>query len=259
MFSGEKRQQVSTGKTNLLRRLRAVFRQSPPIAPDRPFYVIGDVHGRFDLLGQLLKQLESGHEVVLAGDYVDRGDSSAAVLRFLADQPQMTCLMGNHEAMMLEFLDDPVANAPFWFRHGGLETLRSFSIANPEADLSRDGLIGLRDQLAAAMGTELITWLRNLPLWYRNGNVAVVHAGADPSRPIENQLPHHLLWGHSDFHRKPRRDGIWVVHGHTIVPAPSVRHGRVAIDTGAYASDRLSAALLRAGSLSFETTQPSAP
>lgn len=225
----------------------------PPVAPETPFCVAGDVHGEFDLLQRLLEQLDPGLPVVLTGDYIDRGGNSAPVLRFLAERPQYTCLMGNHEAMLLKFLDDPCSGAAAWLRHGGLRTLSSFEIRAPEADLSRAGLTDLRGRLEDAMGGELIGWLRGLPLWHRNGNVAVVHAGADPAQPVEGQSPRHLLWGHPDFTRKRRADGIWVVHGHTIVPKPEARHGRISVDTGAYATGCLSAAVITQGSVEFET------
>jgi len=211
------------------------------------------VHGQFELLQALLEQLDPGLPVVFAGDYIDRGGNSASVLRFLAERDQYTCLMGNHEAMLLDFLDDPCSGAAAWLRHGGLQTLSSFEISAPEADLSRAGLMELRGRLAEAMGDGLIGWLRALPLWHRNGNVAVVHAGADPAQPVEGQVPRHLLWGHPDFTRKRRADAVWVVHGHTIVLRPEARQGRISIDTGAYASGCLSAAVIAQGAVEFKT------
>src|SRR5687768_15675894 len=81
-----------------------------PVAPTEPLAVIGDVHGCDRLLARLLDRLETEapwHRVVLVGDTVDRGEDSAGVLRRLARQPDVVTLMGNHETMMLEFVDEP--------------------------------------------------------------------------------------------------------------------------------------------------------
>ena len=57
--------------------------------------------------------------LVFVGDLIDRGPHSAGVLRRLlnlcqAEPDRITCLMGNHERMMLDFLDAPAARARCW-------------------------------------------------------------------------------------------------------------------------------------------------
>ena len=224
-----------------------------PLAPVAPFYAIGDIHGRADLLYRLLDRLDPALPVLCVGDYVDRGEHSAEVLRFLRDTPAITCLKGNHEVMLLAFLDAPETGAN-WLRNGGLQTLASFAIAGLSESSKGAPLVQARTALRAAMGEELIDWLRNLPLCWQSGNVAVVHAGADPATPIATQREDFLLWGHPDFTRTPRADGVWVVHGHTIVDTPSASDGRIAIDTGAFATNRLTAARIAAGEVSFIST-----
>jgi serine/threonine protein phosphatase 1 len=83
-----------------------------------------------------------------------------------------------------------------------------------------------RDQLVAAMGQPMLEWLRSLPSIWRSGNVAVVHAGADPFVTMEKQTPAILHWGHPDFYNRRRNDGVWVLHGHTIVDVPEIENGR---------------------------------
>ncbi len=145
---------------------------------------------------------------------------------------------------MLAFLDDPVVHGPRWLRHGGLQTLASFGVGmvTPRPDEAR--IIAARDALARALGPELLAWLRALPTRFVSGNVAVVHAGADPARAIADQDDDVLIWGHPDFASRTRDDGVWVVHGHTITETVTPVSGRIAVDTGAYASGRLSAALI---------------
>lgn len=226
--------------------------------PDTPFYTIGDIHGCIGLLDNLLGRIDGEHPIVCVGDYVDRGTHSAQVLRRVcqleSDKPdRFTCLLGNHEKMLLGFLEDPIGNAA-WLRHGGLQTLDSFGVARVSEKSPEDELTATRDSLARAMGDELIDWLGARPLLFESGNVAVVHAAADPRVTMKDQNPRSLLWGHSGFQKRPRRDGVWVVHGHTIVDQPIMRNGVISIDTGAYATGRLSAALVRNGTVGFITT-----
>ena len=129
-----------------------------PITPDRPFVAVGDIHGRLDLLEALLVMLESEAPklpLVFLGDYVDRGPDSAGVLRKLMTLEQdgareVVCLMGNHEAMMLEFLDMPGAKWPLWTRNGGSATLRSFGL-DPDSGSPAETRDRLRDRAGLAL------------------------------------------------------------------------------------------------------------
>lgn len=238
---------------NLLRRLWP-GRTAPafdPIAVDCACFVIGDIHGCADLLELLLDRAPAGAELICLGDYVDRGDDSAGVLRLLSARPDITCLLGNHEAMMLDFLDQPDPRTARWLRYGGLQTLASFGVKGGVETQDQTLLTRLRDDLASAMGDDLIAWVRALPLHLQRGNVAIVHAAADPAVPLEAQDDKTLIWGHPDFGRIARRDGQWVVHGHTIVNVPEQRGGVISIDTGAYATGRLTAAHLSDGACAF--------
>lgn len=231
---------------NFLRRLFS----SGPVAQfadpyvESPCFVIGDIHGCLGHLERLLDAAPVGAEVVCLGDYVDRGDNSAGVLRLLAQRPDITCLMGNHEAMMLKFIDDPTGSASRWLRYGGLQTLASFGVTGGVETKDEKLLTRLRDDLVDAMDDDLTQWMARLPVLEERGNVAILHAGADPAEPVADQSANTLIWGHPDFGKVPRQDGRWVLHGHTIVDAPTMRDGIISIDTGAYATGRLTAAHL---------------
>ncbi|HCR94032.1 MAG TPA: serine/threonine protein phosphatase, partial [Oceanicaulis sp.] len=109
-----------------------------PLRPELPFFAVGDLHGCDSLFRKLLSTLEdlahSEARLVLVGDYVDRGDDSAEVLRRLfrmqadAGEEMMICLKGNHDQMLLDFLDDPQGTGPRWLRYGGLQTLASYGL-----------------------------------------------------------------------------------------------------------------------------------
>ena len=214
--------------------------------------MIGDLHGCDRLLDKMLARLPDPDQMplVFVGDYIDRGENSKAVLERLFDLSrrhpgQVICLKGNHEDMALKFLDDPEERGPRWLRHGGLQTLASYGIGGITENSGGMELFEAASDLRQAMGAELVDWLGDLPLIWQSGNIAVTHAGADPALPLDRQDPRSLMWGHRDFARLPREDGQWVAHGHVILPKPLAVAGRIALDTGAYATGRLSAMIAR--------------
>ncbi|SDF50536.1 serine/threonine protein phosphatase 1 [Salipiger thiooxidans] len=232
--------------------------------PEEAFFAVGDIHGCDALLGRLLSKLEElAHptaKLVMVGDYIDRGEQSADVLRRLrrmqadAGPNLMICLRGNHDQMLLDFLEDPQSFGMRWFRHGGLQTLASYGLPGVAATASDSAWSDARDRLRDRMEDGLEDWLRGLPTSWQTGNVFVCHAGADPARPIDAQRSRSLIWGHPDFDTVPRTDGIWVVHGHTITERARPKDGRIPVDTGAYATGRLTAALLETGKVQFFST-----
>ena len=238
----------------------------PPLVPEGLTYVIGDVHGRADLLLDLLDRIVAEAEgwaappaLVFLGDYVDRGEESRATLDLLtavADWSEVApvFLMGNHERMLLDFLADPVGGAR-WLRVGGLQTLASYGVPAGEGLREPAALIGLRDRLAEAMGAHRAFVAATRPS-HLTGNLLCAHAGADPDLGVAAQPEEALLWGHPGFSGRARSDGIWTIHGHVMVPEPQILPGRIAIDTGAYCTDRLTAARIAPGEIGFLATGP---
>jgi len=210
---------------------------------DETVSIVGDIHGRADLLSRLLPRLEG--RPVFVGDYIDRGEGSAQVLDLVRGLPDAICLMGNHEAMCLDFLDDPETGG-LWLRNGGLQTLASYGVSGPQPGRGRE-MAEVAVELRQAMGDTLVAWLRNRPTSWRTGSLLATHAGAVPLVAPEDQLERHLLWGAPGFYETARKDGLWVAHGHVIVDEPAARDGRIAVDTGAFAAGRLSAAIVQAG------------
>jgi serine/threonine protein phosphatase 1 len=78
-----------------------------------------------------------------------------------------------------------------------------------------------------------------------------VHAGIRPNVPIERQDPVDLLWIRQEFLEWPHMHEAIVVHGHTPVPHPDVRHNRINIDTGAWRSGVLTCVVLEGTSIQF--------
>ena len=250
----------------MLSRLHAAFsrrfagKDDPTAAARIPdgltIYAVGDIHGELDLLRDLQQAIAEDHAcsgagsepiVVYVGDYIDRGEESSGVIDRLIGDPlpgfRQHCLMGNHEAAMLDFLREPTAGSP-WLDFGGLATLHSYGV-NPAADRqSANRLEGLRDDLAARLPPEHLAFLQGLELSVVYGDYAFVHAGIRPGRPLAEQEADDLLWIRSPFLETTRRHEKIIVHGHTIVPDIEMLPNRIAIDTGAYFSGCLSAVVL---------------
>lgn len=220
-----------------------------PVKPEVPLTIIADIHGCAALLERALTA--SHGQLVCVGDYVDRGPDSAGVLRRLAGRGDIICLMGNHEEMMLSFLDDPLRAGQRWLRAGGRATLASFDIDLPD-QVPDDGLPQIRDQLRQAMGGALEDWLRALPSHWLSGNLLVTHAGADPRRAVQAQSTRDLRWGHPKFGQLPRRDGLWVLRGHVIQDEAFMLDGTIQIDTGAWRTGRLTLAHISTDGVTFE-------
>ncbi len=198
-------------------------------------------------------------QIVFLGDYVDRGADSAKTLRFLYEvaqrrPDQVVCLMGNHEKMMCEFIDDPLDRGARWLRNGGLATLASFGITGLAEKPTPDRAMEACDQLEAAIPKEVLDWLVDLPLSWHSGNVWCAHAAMDPDAPPQTQRSKTMLWGHPAFLKSPREDGICVVHGHTIVDQPFNANSRIAVDTGAHRTGRLTAAYIAPQTCEFIST-----
>ncbi|ABV95123.1 metallophosphoesterase [Dinoroseobacter shibae DFL 12 = DSM 16493] len=234
---------------SLFRRKSAAPEVLPPPVPEGLTYVVGDIHGRLDLLEHALELIQADRgsaaaSLVFLGDYVDRGPDSAGVLNRLfklriADV-EVICLMGNHERMMLDFLDDPDRRGDRWLRNGGTETLASFAPARADPRKGQSRLEALRDSFLDTIEPELLYWMRSLPLSWRSGSLGCVHAITDPAQAWEAQDEDILLWGRPSPALIPRSDGIWVAHGHTIVDQSEAVCGHIALDTGAYRTGRLS-------------------
>ena len=212
-------------------------------------YAIGDVHGRADLLGPLLGWIAEDHarrgaaedlHIVLLGDLVDRGPATAPVIDLLSQPGPGTrhVLRGNHEEMLLEILDGEAAGTADWLRHGGAETLASYGV--DPAPYWDDP-----DALPAALRAEIpehhIALLRATLDHVRFGDYLFVHAGIRPGVPLDAQDARDLRWIRKPFLSSRADHGVVIVHGHTVVPAVDYRHNRIAIDTGAYRTGRLTA------------------
>jgi serine/threonine protein phosphatase 1 len=236
-------------------------KRRPRIPEGVRIYAIGDVHGRCDLLERLLLDIDNDLTqrpievplVVLLGDYIDRGPDSASVLEQLVacrKAFELICLKGNHESLMLQFLDDP-SRLDDWIRFGGLSTLVSYGLG-PSLDSQTDRSSALiAHELNQALPQSHRFFLNKLRPSFTCGDFYFAHAGVRAGIPLEKQSEHDLLWIREDF---LLHEGFFekiVIHGHTPVHEPQVMPNRINIDTGAYATGRLTCLVLEADHLKF--------
>lgn len=232
---------------------------TPTVDKSERIYAIGDIHGRFDLLIQLLAKIERDARtnsdarnvrIVFLGDYIDRGAQSREVLTALQDlqgerSPNLVFLLGNHEAAMEGFLSDPDKGSA-WLEFGGLQTLESFGISASRSVFGRRDLPKIRDEFADAVGS-FAPFFKNLSTHAISGDVLFSHAGFDPALPLEDQTEDAMVWGTPDFLTDYPLPGRRVVHGHFDDISPAIKPGRICVDTGAYYSGVLTAVRLDAG------------
>jgi serine/threonine protein phosphatase 1 len=257
MTFGAGSQAVSRGSKVFWRRILGRSDRPNPrfrTAPGVRIYAIGDIHGRADLLASTLAAV--GEDIlhhpdrrcvtVLVGDYIDRGPDSQRVVSTLIEwkrSRETVCLMGNHEMMLLRFLEDP-ETWDFWVRSGGTATLLSYGV-RPQPRPSAEQKSELAQALTSALPERHREFLATLPFSYQNGDILFVHAGLRPGAPLEQQKPEDLIWIREEFLNSEADFGAFVVHGHTPVEMPDLRSNRANIDTGAYATGKLTCLVLQ--------------
>ena len=214
-------------------------------------YAIADIHGRLDLLDQLLDLIEADAaargrpaKIVFTGDYLDRGAESFGVVERLMAGPRrpgdvFVCLRGNHDDLFVQAVRVG-EGLPAWAWELHRHTIKSYGFDVEAPHHSSGALRHHADFLAG------------LPLTHDDGMYLFVHAGIRPGVALEAQIEHDLLWIREEFlthpHPLPRR----VVHGHTIMgDTPVTTVNRISLDTGAYKSGILTAAVLDGETVSF--------
>ncbi|CAG0927731.1 MAG: Bis(5'-nucleosyl)-tetraphosphatase, symmetrical [Rhodocyclaceae bacterium] len=258
-------------------------------------YALGDIHGRADLLRELLEAIrrDAGlrparrRVLVTLGDYLNRGPACRAVIELLLspglDGFEVVTLMGNVEQAMLRYLDGEMAIAINWLEYGGIETAASYGVACPlprrnderslEAMRWQDGyqdaygatmppraeelapLESVRRELLAALPPAHAAFLRGLPFMHREGGYCFVHAGIVPGLPLDQQAARDCMWIRRRFLDSDLDHGAVIVHGHSIAAEPEVRHNRIGIDTGAYKTGILTCLVLDGEERSFLQTE----
>jgi serine/threonine protein phosphatase 1 len=201
-------------------------------------YAIGDIHGSYTKLRNLLGHCMSHHgdrpfRMVFLGDYVDRGGRSREVVELLmktqAQQPDaIVCLKGNHEDMLVTAAEQGGTDEVNWLLNGGDATLDSYGV-----------------ETAAELPAEHLAWFGKLPLAIADERRFYVHAGVMPGVPLQEQTKDHVLWIREPFLSDESDHGLLIVHGHTPSRSRTVelRPNRINLDSGACYGGALTAAV----------------
>ncbi len=235
----------------MLKRLFGGSKKAKGGPPNLRAYAIGDIHGRLDLLRQLIQQIEADNSarppartyLIFLGDLIDRGPDSKGVLDFLIserfDFATTIFLKGNHEEFFQRVLEGEESGVLDWLTYGGFECAESYGVSRGSTLNATPG--GIVRRLQDAVPAAHRDFIQNMADTFRFGDYVFVHAGIRPGVAIEEQSPKDLRWIRDGFLDCSSDHGCIVVHGHTIVERPEQHSNRIALDTGAYRSGVLTA------------------
>jgi serine/threonine protein phosphatase 1 len=236
------------------------MKERPRVPTGSRIYAVGDVHGRADLLSNIFERIDDDLDArpnenaiqVFLGDYVDRGPHSRQVIDLLLARlrlHRLHCLKGNHEDCVLRFLHDPSVFTE-WTSIGGWPTVLSYGVTPTR----RDDAYSQQEVAIAlyrAMPESHREFFQSLTLSFTCGDFFFAHAGIRPGIPFERQSQQDLLCIREDFLWHEEDFGKVVVHGHTPGKEPEIRRNRINIDTGAYATGRLTCLVLEDDQMRF--------
>lgn len=245
------------------------MKKKPSTEPNQRLYVIGDIHGRADLLKLLMGMIEEDSEnhpkknkkLIFLGDYIDRGLASKAVidclLAPLAEGLNPVFLRGNHEQYLLTLLKGDTEFAQRWMSYGGIATLASYGVnvfgisASPTVgDKTEKTLHDLKEKMPNSHKSFFNDTLLSISF----GDYFFVHAGARPEKPLNQQSAEDKTTIRGDFLFSNYQFESVIVHGHTISSEPEIKQNRIGIDTGAFATGKLTCLILDGTSQKFLST-----
>ncbi len=229
--------------------------EDEPRVPDgMRVYAIGDIHGRLDLFEELLASIEADNagraaadvRLVLLGDLIDRGPASSGVIEkamaLKRGNATVSILMGNHEEVLLRAIAGDTRATRLLVRVGGRATMMSYGFTDQEyQDLDYEELTA---RLAERVPEAHAAFIGGFEDVVEYGDYVFVHAGIRPGIDLAEQKVSDLRWIRDEFLSHAGSHGRVIVHGHSITEDVDHRSNRIGIDTGAFASGRLTAIAL---------------
>nr|AIA13559.1 Calcineurin-like phosphoesterase [uncultured bacterium] len=200
-------------------------------------FVVGDIHGRRAQLAALLQALpreEASDTLVFLGDLIDRGPDAPGVvsdvLELQRENPErVVTLRGNHEQMMLDFIDEdsrlwlsPVTGGDLWLSPvtGGDQTFQQYTLSHLRVETEED-FENIRRRIEESVPAEHLEFFRRMPLYHEDEYALYVHAGLDHGKHPRDTDAHQLLWTRDvEFYKKYR--GKPCVFGHTPTAFPAL-------------------------------------
>jgi serine/threonine protein phosphatase 1 len=197
-------------------------------------FAIGDIHGCFEQLQRLIKNLAIDQQydtLVFIGDYIDRGSSVKEVVDYViglqSKFDNVVCLRGNHEQMFLNYLAG--TDEEMYLYNGGKATLSSYGISISATPQVRK----------ATIPSSHLLFFQSLLPYYETEEYIFVHAGLMPGSNLDRQTVHDLLWVRREFIFSDYDFGKRVIFGHTPFRAPLIEPNKIGIDTGAFSGGKL--------------------
>lgn len=236
----------------------------PSVPEDLRIYAVGDIHGRLDLLDRLLASMHADISLravakplfVFLGDYIDRGPSSRETIdRLIEHGERYECvfLKGNHELIAIKCLSDP-SLFDYWMRLGGMETLTSYGVVAAGSPKNSKRTVELQAAFHDAMPQTHFRFLSDLKTSFACGDFFFAHAGVRPRVKLSDQAESDLLSIRREFLESRQDFGKIVVHGHTPTYEVEVAPNRINIDTGAFATGRLTCLVIEGSSIELIDT-----
>ncbi|HPG55925.1 MAG: Serine/threonine-protein phosphatase 1 [Bacteroidetes bacterium ADurb.Bin302] len=169
-------------------------------------FAIGDIHGCFDSLIELIENvisLKKEDKLILLGDYIDRGLDSKKVLDYIitlqSNNYDIVTLHGNHESMLIDaYYNEDVTSK--WIQNGGSETLKSFEV----------------DSLKA-IDPKYINFCNNLKSHYELDEYIFVHAGLNDNLEDPFSDTYSMLWSSKEQYLNPLLVDKIIIHAHSPV------------------------------------------
>ena len=197
-------------------------------------FAIGDIHGCFDQLQALIKNLDIDQQcdsLVFIGDYIDRGCAVKEVVDYMiklrSEYKNIVCLRGNHEQMLLHYLKG--IDEKMYLANGGPATLLSYGISPTSVPQTRK----------AAIPPDHLLFFQSLLPYYETNDYIFVHAGLKPGLLPSEQDVEDLLWIRQEFINSEYDFGKLVIFGHTPLISPLIMPNKIGIDTGAVSGGKL--------------------
>lgn len=223
-----------------------------PRAPEgQRIYAIGDIHGRLDLLNRLLDLIDGDDaergpahtQLIFLGDLVDRGPDSKGVvervMQLAADSESVRCIAGNHEEIISRAWQGDKRSAGLLNKVGGRETLLSYGVSANQYDTA--DLAELVRLTRSSIPAEHIAFFKSCHDWIEAEDYLFVHAGVRPGYALAEQETSDLRWIRREFTDYQGDLGYVVIHGHSITENVEERPNRIGVDTGAFATGKLTA------------------
>ena len=215
-------------------------------------YVFADIHGESEILKKAISIIPKDSKKIFLGDYIDRGPNSKEVIDVLMSLENSIFLLGNHEDILLEILNNKVSNETLlmWLTFGGYETLDSYNIPIMFSKNDLDKWYYNYELLpidAFEKQVQLINFnfpdthkefLESMKLWHQEDNYLFVHGGINPFIDFYSNKKSDFLWIRQPFltypfpYKKDNKD-IIVVHGHTPIEKIEIHNNRIPLDFGA--------------------------